>query len=332
MSEKQLSIDFPTDHFLLQNKSPLPGYKTEEIVTYSSSGKRKVRVICKPNETLRIMHDIMKEVLSPVYNKKNLPYAYQWIKGISTPPIAALQHHKENRKFYPRHWFVTDLKSAYHSMDLIEASIYVEIFCQINGINPVIDWTISMILYCTDPNMTLAEGLPVSPWLFNIYAHYKLDIYLALLAHKYNARYSRLGDDLIFSSPEPFGKRKRKAILGFVRNQGFTISERKTKVIDLTKNHGASINGIGIRNTVSKGELFLPRDYRAKIKGLLHVALYGLDENGRLNDPSNFPEINGMMAIFKKLVPKNVDSWTKDDDWIVENYEIFRESFHNKAG
>lgn len=318
----QLELKFQEMHSLEANfNKNRPGYKVEEFEDINRlSGRTKKRLLCKPNSKLRKIHEILKKELSEVYNRENLPYAYAWIKGIRNPVIASIEHHKRNKKYFPRYWFVTDLKSAYHSVDLLKLAIILEMQ-SIEAKGNTIPWVETLALYCVDPNLTLAEGLPISPWLFNIYAGYELDRQLALFAKKWKGGFSRLGDDLIFSSSEPFTKGRRKQIIGFIRAKGFQISEKKTKTFDLTKQGSVHINGVGVRNISGfGGEVFLPRGYRRYIKGLLHVALYGKGKN-----PEDFKnKINGVMGVYISMISPS--GFTKEDKKIQEMYSIFRKT------
>lgn len=321
----QLELKFRELHSLEVNfneRNGKPGYRVEEYLDVNRlSGRSKVRLLCKPNKELRIVHEIMKKELAPIYNRDNLPHAFQWIKGVRNPVVTSIEEHKKDKKYFPRYWFVTDLKSAYHSVDLMKLAIILEMK-SLEEKGNTLPWFETLALFCVDPNMTLAEGLPISPWLFNIYASYELDTHLSFIAKRYGGRFTRLGDDLIFSSSEPFGKRKRKAILDFVRKKGFQISEKKTKTFDLTKQGTAMINGVGIRNNPnSGGEVFLPRNYRRRIKGLLHVALYGKD-----SDPSLFRNrIDGMMGVFTSMV--SVSGFSSEDYKIIRMYRELKKRF-----
>lgn len=321
----QLELDFREMHSLeinYQQKNDRPGYKVVEYLDINNlSGRKKVRLLCKPNNELRLVHEIMKKELTPIYTRANLPHAFQWIKGIRNPVISSIEDHKKDKKYFSRYWFVTDLKSAYHSVDLVKLAIILEMK-SLEETGKRLPWVEALVLFCVDPNMTLAEGLPISPWLFNIYAGYELDTRLAMMARKYSGHFTRLGDDLIFSSSKPFGKRKRKAILDFIRGKGFQISEKKTKTFDLTKQGVAFVNGVGIRNMPDGGEVFLPRNYRRKIKGLLHVALYGMD-----SDPFIFRhKIAGMMGVYMSMI-STVSGFSNEDKKIIRMYKDFKKKF-----
>lgn len=307
-------------NFLKKNEKP--GYDVVEYVdTNPLSRRKKIRFLCKPSRYLRSIHEILKSEIGFLNTRDNLPFAFQWIKGVSNPTVSSVLYHKRDKKFFSRYWFVTDLKSAYHSVDMMKLAIILEMKC-LEEKNKTLQWFEILATYCVDPNLTLAEGLPVSPWLFNIYAGYELDRWLSFIAKEYSATYTRLGDDLIFSSPLPFGEKKRKRILDFIRGKGFEISIKKTRTFDLTMLGSFAVNGVGVRNTQSGGEVFLPRNYRKKIKGILHVALYGKDRN-----ILDFPQISGMMGVFMSLI--SVSGFSKEDEKIIGMYKEFKRRYYN---
>lgn len=149
--------------------------------------------------------------------------------------------------------------------------------------------------YCLAPEGGLIIGAPASPDLFNLYTGTLLDGRLAELARQYGLKYSRFLDDLTFSSPSaPIGKRKRKAIRQAVIESRFTLSEKKTRVIDLRKGP-VVICGIGLEYG---GRTFVPRHYTNKIRGLIHRAAAKGDVP--------LSAVHGRMGVFHEATPRFV--------------------------
>lgn len=154
----------------------------------------------------------------------------------------------------------------------------------------------------------LRTGSPAAVDLFNWYCYNYLDFPLAVLCGKWNITYSRFVDDLVFSSPEPIGQRKRKAIRETIRRARFTISRHKSQVVQLvppgeepivtagrwTRSQSIVITGIGME--AGTGRLFMPRPKLRTIEGLLHRAI----------TKGDIPEAvaNGYWAYFRSIYPQ----------------------------
>jgi hypothetical protein len=79
----------------------------------------------------------------------------------------------------------------------------------------------------------LPQGAPTSPALANFAAR-RLDVRLAGLARRFEARYTRYADDLAFSGDETFHAelpRFLRAVAQIVREEGFAINDAKTRVM-----------------------------------------------------------------------------------------------------
>jgi hypothetical protein len=175
--------------------------------------------------------------------------------------------------------------------------------------------------YCTSRVGGLAEGAPASTYLFNVYAENMLDEKIRSICVMQGITYTRLGDDLAFSSKRPFDDEMRRSILNVLREAKMPINFRKTKLYDLKKDGSMQLNGIGIRNVPNqrhslggrlRGELFLPRHYRRKIKGLLHTALH--------SDKKISPnKIFGTMGVFFSSTSDSYH-WSNEDAKIFKMY------------
>ena len=89
------------------------------------------------------------------------------------------------------------------------------------------------------------------------------------------------------------------------------INHAKAKVLDTAKGP-IVINGIGIK---PNGELFLPRRYLRKIRGLIHLAMKRHDVNPAI--------IHGMMGVFFQMTPRYA-KMNEIERALYEDYENFR--------
>jgi hypothetical protein len=79
----------------------------------------------------------------------------------------------------------------------------------------------------------LPQGAPTSPSLANL-ATFRLDVRLAAAASACGARYSRYADDLTFSGGADLARRAdafHTMVSAIVLEEGFTVNERKTRVL-----------------------------------------------------------------------------------------------------
>ncbi len=132
--------------------------------------------------------------------------------------------------------------------------------------------------------------------------------------------YTRLGDDIVFSSDTRIAPAHGGQILEFITGAGLKISHKKTHYWDLKKVGEVHIHGIGLRNRKFayqdfknkkgelefsyarlRGELFVPRSYKVKLEGLLHSAMYGKLEISR-------SKIGGHMGVFFSIQKGNLYS------------------------
>lgn len=80
----------------------------------------------------------------------------------------------------------------------------------------------------------LIQGAPSSPYLFETYCRFGgLDVELFEYCDKLGFHYSRYVDDILISSSRPLGKRIGPSIRKIVSTYGFSLSDRKTKRVDV---------------------------------------------------------------------------------------------------
>lgn len=180
------------------------------------TGQIKREIIHAPNEPMRKIHTDMIGLM------KNLKIYMPPIKDSNVE--AVIQPHIKNRFFYQ-----TDFHEAFKSVDLD---------CLADLISSNSDYSKTsikdnLIAYFKGVKGGLARGGPASPILFHILCRELIDKLLYELCEKFGIIYTRYVDDLTFSHPSvSFGIKKRKQIIAIIRQAGFEINFRKTKVTD----------------------------------------------------------------------------------------------------
>lgn len=120
-----------------------------------------------------------------------------------------------------------------------------------------------MALLCTTRSRTeagylhrhLPQGAPTSPAIANLCV-FHLDSRLSGLASRTGATYTRYADDLIFSGPRELARtRFRAAIERIVREEGYPLNVRKTRV--MTRSMRQSVLGLVVneRPTLPRAEI-----------------------------------------------------------------------------
>lgn len=222
-----------------------------------------------------------------------------------------------------RHVYVVDLKGAYQSVDLDRLAGMMN---NRNGPDGRKVWfgdvgeaRALIALTAEAPEGGLIQGAPVSPYLFELYMEMMLDRHLVRYSDElehgvainrtgtrpehrrsltawHNLRYSRFADDLVFSSDNvPVGRRKRQDINRVIRAAGFEVNLQKTRNYDLSRGP-IHLNGVTIRRRNGRIRLSMPKAARARLEGLLHLAL-----SGRFDD---FDDIHGLMSYFLLATPR----------------------------
>ncbi|MBW4061424.1 hypothetical protein HJC99_02540 [Candidatus Saccharibacteria bacterium] len=257
------------------------------------SGVTKWRTIHAPNDPMRKLHSRMIVDLRLLQTKVHgrSPYATAVLPGSS--PRRNVERHRGKRYLY-----LLDLHSAYLYVKGGElAFILCTLAAQRDGYLVADPSELSsthdfLKRYCLGTTGGLLTGAPASPDLFNIYAGELIDQRLAPRLKRWGLTYSRYIDDLTFSSNEPIGERKRRAIRDVIAAAGFDISYRKAKVYDLAKGP-VQINGIGLDLT---GRTYVPRKYLGKVNGILHLARYGMIKPAK---------VAGYMGVYWTATPRS---------------------------
>jgi len=109
-------------------------------------------------------------------------------------------------------------------------------------------------------NGGLIQGSPYSPYLFELYCRNHLDPKLIVYCEKWGLVFTRYMDDIVISSLEKFGPRRRKSIRRIIGKTCFSINERKTKCID---SHAKPVIFLGV--SIYKGMVDTKPGYKHEI-------------------------------------------------------------------
>lgn len=174
---------------------------------------------------------------------------------------------------FPRYLFKLDIANAYGSVEIDTMSHLVyEVDKRLGGLSPLEDIRHFLEKFCFVPRGNgLITGAPSSLDLFNLYGEKYLDCFIREWGVPRGIVYTRYVDDLLFSSEQPFGKKRRKVMRGFIERAGFRVNDRKVRLVDLEKGP-AVICGIGVR---ADGSCFLPRRKFRRLRGMFHLLQQG---------------------------------------------------------
>lgn len=289
-------------------------------VKNKQTGKIKIREQFRPNKSLKTLHEYadscIKEKL-PLF-KIEFKSATGFVKGGGMHKH--YMRHVNKAGYFNQYWFTTDLKDAYQTVDDFALA---NILCQLFMIDPnpypknteswyqceeffkhaamsltyTSEYSLrDMMAYLRDfflnpeTGKGLAEGFPLSPFLFNLYAEIMLDKKLRNLCEQYQITYSRFADDLIFTSDIPIGKVKKKKIKQLIA-EVFTINQSKTMFFDIDRfPQGVVLNKCVVRNTRGQAEVAMLGKDQRKFKRLLYLA--------HQNDGGHLPLLAGNYGNF----------------------------------
>ncbi len=246
------------------------------------SGRIKHRYLHDPNAAMRQAHALFMHDLRAIMRFHRFPHATGARKKAS--PTRNVMYHCHNRWFY-----LTDLHNAFPSVD---GQRLAQVLCEARSEYKNREQEVYRVLqrFFLAEKGGVATGGPASPDLFNIYAGWLLDRPLGTLAHQREWVYTRYLDDLTFSSRKgPIDQETRREIRRIIAEAGFTVSHRKSEVLDLAKGP-ITINGIGLE---LGGRIFIPQAYTRKLRGMLHRAISKGDV-----PPA---KIFGMMGLFRSI-------------------------------
>ncbi len=243
--------------------------------------------IPKRDGSLRIIHEPKPElktkqrkVLRYLQNRGIWAswYSHGFTKGRSTATNAKSHINKTVE-------IKADIKDYFPSItsNMLKRSLYKE-----DLDNTLIDEIIEL---CTLEG-GLPQGAPTSPYLANI-ASKELDIRLAGLAKKYDAKYTRYADDMVFSSNDKDLCKILPAFKYVIKECGFKLNHKKTKV--LRNSRQQIITGVVVNEKAN-----IPRRLRRTLRARIHNLKCSIINGDEFNE-KEYNSISGMIAYFKSV-------------------------------
>lgn len=143
----------------------------------------------------------------------------------------------------------------------------------------------------------LPQGAPTSPAIANLVA-YSLDVRLSGLAKKFNASYTRYGDDLTFSGDDQFRSSLRlflPLVRQIIRDERFLIHKSKRRI--LKQNTRQSVTGVVVNEKPNVSR----RDFD-RLKATLHNCIkFGPASQNRTQHPHFRAHLRGKIAFVQQL-------------------------------
>ncbi|MHB8651732.1 MAG: reverse transcriptase domain-containing protein [Minisyncoccota bacterium] len=119
-----------------------------------------------------------------------------------------------------RFFLKLDLKDAFGSVSAFGAEVVLDLDFDTN-------WK-----YFFHSNGGLIQGAPASPIIFFLYCRETFEKELEAYCLDADITYTRYVDDLMFSSPERMGYKRRRALRDIIRKHRFAINEKKAMLVD----------------------------------------------------------------------------------------------------
>lgn len=145
----------------------------------------------------------------------------------------------------------------------------------------------------------LPQGAPTSPALSNLCA-FRLDCRLSALSSRYDIRYTRYADDLVFSCGPKLGRRLpgfRNTVLAILIDEGFQIRRRKTRI--LRRGQRQQVGGLILNETLN-----VPRHEYDRLRAILHdCGRNGPAAANRSGHPSFREHLQGRIAWIAHVSP-----------------------------
>jgi RNA-directed DNA polymerase len=132
----------------------------------------------------------------------------------------------------------------------------------------------------------LPQGAPTSPALANL-AAFRLDLRLAALARRLDARYTRYADDLTFSGDAHIAPILSRAVPEIVTAEGFRLNPQKSRAA--TQAQRQTVTGLTVNAHVN-----IPRDSYDRLKATLHHL--ARPDDPRRVDPAFLSRLQGQIA------------------------------------
>jgi hypothetical protein len=280
-----------------------PGKKKGEKVP--PQRKKKRRQLSIPNRAMIALHKLFRVHLevaiaqmgdesasSDNYPLRRIPSATGCVPG-SNHFKNSLAH--KGKRFY----YVTDLKSAYPSVDLHRLTILLvfifkyrtykdEYGIRYFGRNELAHFAMETDLAFAQwesfvkmafgglGGHGLAVGGPLSPYLLNLYCEVFLDSRVRQYCEKREDRqhpektilYTRYVDDLVWSSDTIISSERRREFRRMISEAGFTVNHRKSQVLD-RENGIVFITKVGLDERKNGTSLVFPDRKRQRLEGII---------------------------------------------------------------
>lgn len=123
----------------------------------------------------------------------------------------------------------------------------------------------------------LPQGAPTSPAISNIVCK-PLDLIFSGISERYNMKYSRYADDLIFSSDSDMIYKVIPIIKSIITKFGLVVNEKKVKV--LKKHQRQTVTGLVVN---AEGKTSVRRRNRMNLRAYIHQILTGKKPIDRVN-------------------------------------------------
>lgn len=249
--------------------------RSEYYIWHKKSKSGKLKVLCKPNDSLRALHAGLIKAINDSGFVAESDYAWQAGRTM----YQHFANHVERRGkggVFHRYWFIVDVKDAFESVDLKLLAVFL--FELLYKWTPFKSDDLHIFLkkyFSHNETPGLARGLPASPILFNLFMERWIDSTLRAFAKRLGISYSRYGDDCVFSrNSRPITKAERELLAGCI-SPWVPLNKTKTRLYDVRVDKEFFLHSVGLRNGASGAELFYSQKTLMKIKGMLVRKLYG---------------------------------------------------------
>ena len=162
----------------------------------------------------------------------------------------------------------------------------------------------------------LPQGACTSPGLANLIMR-SFDRRVSAWTANRNWIYTRYADDLVFSTQDESADVGK--LIGFatrmLREENFLVNERKTAV--MRRSSRKMVTGLVLGEA---GEVRLRRDYRRKVRAMLHrCETQGLEVVSEQDGRDALAVARGHIAFVRMVSPQEADAWERRYPWLVQH-------------
>ncbi len=286
----------------------------------AKNGSRARKYLDQSEEAKLLHENLLKDIfhhlsLSNTFGKESFDIK----KLLNESPLIKLSKHLKpdssaQKYYFNRHWYIVDIKDAYPSL-LIDTLL---LFLEEQGFPGDIIETVQDI--CFTPEGSLITGATCSPFLFNYYCKKKIDDVIFNETKNYNLISTRYFDDLVFSSQEIFGQKKRKVILSIIRDAGFRLNNNKIRLLDLAR-QPIPINGYIISyDKIKKNNVELNRSILNNLEQIINESM----ENNLAYSPKTIAARIGRLIYLADFKRSCGFTQTSKEKKIFEMYRLYK--------